>query len=94
MMRQSDGEGDRERRAYVRAEDDDNELSISDDTNTHYRHQIICSAAPKCDTNTWGAHVVQTPALGRLSTLPFDFFLKPQLQQARFSQSIQIHTEI
>lgn len=74
MMRQSDGEGDRERRAYVRAEDDDNELSISDDTNTHYHHQIICSAAPKCDTNTWGAHVVQTPALGCLWTLFRLFF--------------------
>lgn len=73
MMRQSDGEGDGERRAYVRAEDDDNELSISDDTNTHYHHQIICSAAPKCDTNTWGAHVVQT-SRPSLDSLPCDFF--------------------
>lgn len=34
VMRQSDREAEREGRAYVRAEDDDNKLSVSADTNT------------------------------------------------------------
>lgn len=75
MMRQSDGEGDRERRAYVRAEDDDNELSISDDANTHYHHQIICSAAPKCDTSTCGERMLFRHQLSAASGLSSIWFL-------------------
>lgn len=67
MMRQSDGEGDRERRAYVRAEDDDNELSISGDMNTHYHHQIISSAPPKCGANTRGEHTCGSDISSRSS---------------------------
>lgn len=63
------------RRAYVRAEDDDNELSISDDMNTHYHHQIISSAAPKCDTNTNSVHTCcsDISSGSPLDFLPFSY---------------------
>lgn len=82
--------GEKERRAYVRAEDDDNELSISGDMNTHYHHQIISSAAPKCDTHGEHIHCSDISTGSSLDSHPFIFFL----QQTRCIQSIHIHTEI
>lgn len=79
---------------------DDNDLSISDDMNTHYHHQIISSVAPKCDTNTHGVHTSCSDinSGSPLDSLPFSYLFSETsallLQQTRFMPSTQIYAKI
>lgn len=67
VMRQSDREAEGERRAYVRAEDDDNKLSLTADTNTALSGSDYLQHDSKRSPNIHASH---TCASNKVSTSP------------------------